>query len=83
MSKLGQNIWNKVKKPITIGQEQKTLGNLIVEKRLGMRLYVSPILTFLLVFPKILSFKSFGSSRGNSYTIFFMLDMKYYFSCSE
>ena len=83
MSKLGQNIWNKVKKPIEIGQEQKTSGNLIVEKRLGTRLYASPILTFLLVFPKILSFKLFGSSRGNSYTIFFMLDMKYYFSCSE
>ena len=30
MSKLGQNIWNKVKKPIEIGQEQKTSGNLIV-----------------------------------------------------
>ena len=66
MSQLGQNIWNKVKKPIEIGQEQKTSGNLIVEKRLDTRLNVSPILTFLLVFPKILSFKSFGSSRGNS-----------------
>ena len=43
----------------------------------------TPTFDIFLIFPKILSLKLFGNSFGNSCTKFFMLDIKYHFTCGD
>ena len=92
VNNLGQNIWNKVNISNEIEQYQKTLISTFahfltaiakvqfLEGREGKELYLHPNSNFssLFQFPKIL--KPFENSRGNSYTKFVILYLKFRFT---
>ena len=79
-----ENVRNKVKKSSKTGQDQKTLISafcIISDNYYWTFISVRETRHWTVsLFAKILSFKLFGNSSSNSYTMFFILDIKFPFT---